>query len=201
MAVFHSMSQNKFLALVTANGLIVGDFYFLTDQDPGSNLFIACTNTDGGTGHANVSSIALTGKLQLGFDGIVSGVPASELLFTIDGAGQPIQAAGSQANPSGEYGNIIVPYSCTITGWSLLADQSGNAQLDVQKSSYTDFPSGFTSIVGNDAPLLQSAQKNENPSVSVWTTSLAKGDVLKFIVNSATAVTRLNLAIAVTASE
>jgi len=193
MATFHSMSKNRFDALVTANGLTVGDFYYLTDEAPGSNLFIVCTNSDNNTGYANVGSIALTGKLQLGFDGIVSGVPASELLFTIDGGGGVPAAA--------EYGNIIVPYSCTITGWSLLADQSGNAQLDVQKSSYADFPSGFTSIVGNDAPLLQSAQKNENPSVSVWTTSLAKGDVLKFIVNSAAAVTRLNLAIAVTASE
>ncbi len=109
--------------------------------------------------------------------------------FQVDGGGSAIT--------TGAKGQWAVPTAATITGWVLTADQSGSCVIDVLKSSYASFPT-TASIAGSDKPTLASAQKNENLSVSAWTTALAAGDELQINVNSATTVTRANLTINVT---
>lgn len=117
------------------------------------------------------------------------GTVYSALIFTLDGSG---------ATPAtGIYGKIIIPYACTLISWQLLADQSGSAALDVQRTSYANFPNGFASIAGADEPTLSSEQKAENLSLTNWTTALNQSDVLQFDLKSVSTVTLLSLVLTV----
>jgi hypothetical protein len=70
--------------------------------------------------------------------------------FQIDG--------GGSALTTGAKGQWSSPCSCTITGWVITADQSGNVSVDVLRSTYAAFPT-TVSIAGTDKPGLTSQQK------------------------------------------
>lgn len=115
------------------------------------------------------------------------------ITFIIDGGGSAIT--------TGQKGYLEIPFACTITGWTLLADQVGSIVIDVWKSTYAGFPpTAANSIAGTEKPTLSSAQKNQNLSLTTWTTSVAAGDILAFSVESATTVTRVILSIRATKS-
>lgn len=103
----------------------------------------------------------------------------------IDGIGAP---------PSiGIKGRWIAPCACTIVGWTLLADQSGAAVIDVKHSTYAGFPT-TASIAGTDKPTLATAQKNTNQTLSAWTlVAIAQNDVLEFNLDSVTTCEMLDL--------
>ena len=115
-----------------------------------------------------------------------------QLGITIDGAGSVIS--------TGSKGFLRVPYDCTITAAQLLADQSGSIVIDVTKDTYANFPPTTLtdSICASALPTLSSSQKSEDSTLTGWTTSLSKGDILGFVVDSATTVTRVTLTLAVT---
>lgn len=108
------------------------------------------------------------------------------LNFIIDGGGVAIT--------TGKKGHLEVPFSMTITGWTILADQSGSIVVDVNKSTYSGFPS-TASIAGSELPTLSSAQKNQDLTLSTWTTAVTAGDILEFEVDSVSTVTRVTVAI------
>lgn len=113
--------------------------------------------------------------------------------ITIDGGGSVIT--------TGVKGYVTVPYSGTITGWTLLSDVSGSIVIDVWKDTYSVFPPSVAdTIAGSEKPTLTSANKNQNLSLSTWTTSITAGDIIGFNVDSATTLTRVNLAINITKS-
>jgi hypothetical protein len=85
---------------------------------------------------------------------------------------------------------VVVPYAGTITGWTILGDVSGSAQVTVKKSSYSGFPS-TTSIVASAPIVLASAQKATSSSLTGWTTAFAAGDIFEFWLDSATTCTYL----------
>jgi hypothetical protein len=108
--------------------------------------------------------------------------------FVIDGGGLVISL--------GEKGHIEVPFAMTITGWTILANQSGSIVIDVWKDSYANFPpANGDSIAGTEKPALSSTQKNQDLSLSTWTISIAAGDILAFEVESAATVQRVTLSI------
>jgi hypothetical protein len=112
------------------------------------------------------------------------------LQFVIDG--------GGSTPATGSYGQISIPYACTLRGWVLTADQSGSAVIDVLRSSYAGFPT-TTSIAGSAKPTLSSVQKNENLTLAGWgNQQLSNGDELQINLNSVATVTRLNLTIIIT---
>lgn len=115
-----------------------------------------------------------------------------QLGITIDGAGSAIS--------TGSKGFLRVPYDCTITAAQLLADQSGSIVIDVLKDTYANFPptDPADSICASALPTLSSSQKSEDTTLTGWTTSVSKGDVLGFVVDSATTVTRVSLSLIVT---
>ena len=84
--------------------------------------------------------------------------------------------------------------SMKITGWTLLADQSGSIVIDVWKDSYGNFPPTVAdTIAGTEKPTLSSEQKNQDLSLSTWTQDIDAGDVLAFNVDSATTVEQVTL--------
>lgn len=107
----------------------------------------------------------------------------------IDGEGSPIAAQ--------PWGNISIPYACTITGWALIADQPGNVVMDVKRVAFGDFPN-IATIVGSEPPNLVAAIKNENLSVATWQKAVNAGDVIHVDINSCDTCQRLSLTINIT---
>jgi hypothetical protein len=104
--------------------------------------------------------------------------------ITIDG--------GGIVPSTGVKGYYRVKYAGTITGVSVIADQSGSCVLNVKKSTTGSFPS-TTSIVASDPPTLSSAQISLDTTLTGWTTTVNAGDVLEFDLTSASTVTRITL--------
>lgn len=125
-----------------------------------------------------VLSVAALAQIRTDF------APAGTAGCVVDGAGSP-PATGSK-------GFIQVPYAGTITGWTMIADQSGSAQFTIKKSTFSAFPTN-SSIVASAQPALSSAQKATSTTLTGWTTSISAGDVLEFNLDSITTCTRVEL--------
>ena len=108
------------------------------------------------------------------------------LNFIIDGGGSAIT--------TGIKGVVVLDGDFTVTGWTIIADQSGSIVVDVNRATYTNFPT-TASIAGTELPTLSTAQKNEDLTLSTWTTTLSARDVLEFQVDSVTTVTRVTVAL------
>jgi len=117
------------------------------------------------------------------------GTLTDNLGIVVDGAGSVI-ATGSK-------GYREIPFACTINSWTILGKEAGSCVVDVKRCTYAGFPS-TSSIAGTEKPTLSTAQKNQDTSLSTWTTSLASGDILEFVVDSASTVTRITLYLNVT---
>jgi hypothetical protein len=90
---------------------------------------------------------------------------------------------GDAVLTAGNKGRIEVSFAMTISGWSIFSDATASAVVDVKKSSYGDYPT-VSSICGTDKPTLSTQRKNQNLTLTDWTTSISAGDVLEFILDS-----------------
>ena len=130
-------------------------------------------------------------KWQTDVSGNVSGYVSATGTGLVNAVGIVIDGGGSTP-ATGSKGYTQIPYNCTITGWTMLADVSGSAQITVKKSTYAGFPTTST-IVASAPPALSSAQKATNATLTGWTTAITAGDILEFNLDSAATVTRIAL--------
>ena len=105
--------------------------------------------------------------------------------FVVDGGGSTIT--------TGSKGYLEVQFAATITGWTILGDASGSIVVDIKSSTYSGFPT-TSSIAGTEKPTLSSVQKNQDLSLSSWSTINA-GDIIEFYVDSASTVTRVTISL------
>lgn len=91
---------------------------------------------------------------------------------------------------TGTKGYIRIPYSGTITAWTILSTVSGSVQIDIKKCDYASYPT-TTSITASAKPTLSSTDKNTSSTLTGWTTSVTEGDVLEWVIDSATTVTKM----------
>jgi len=124
------------------------------------------------------SSRALSGGATKGVVGI-----------TVDGGGGVVPTTGVK-------GYIRVPYSGTITGWTLFGDVAGSCEFDVKKSTFAGFPP-TVSIVAGDPPELVAQQAAESSTLTGWTLAITAGDVLSFNLVSVSTLSRITLEIQV----
>lgn len=111
--------------------------------------------------------------------------------FVVDGGGTAIT--------TGQKAHYEVPFDCTVVGWGIYADQSGSIVIDIWKDTYANFPPAIgDTITGSEKPTLSSSQKNQDLTLTTWTTTLSKGDILAFNVDSASTVQRVNVVLKVT---
>lgn len=149
--------------LAGSSSLLAGEFYFLTDTD---RLALGKSTT---TYNEYLPVTAMEGQIT----------------FVIDGGGVAIAANQQVDLPD-------FPFPATITGWTITADVSGSAVVTISKATYANFPT-FTDISGTEKPTLSSAQKNQDLTLTTWTTALAQGDTLRANVDSASTVKRLSI--------
>lgn len=90
---------------------------------------------------------------------------------------------GDGSTPStGSWGSLTIPRNCSIKGWTLLADNIGSCEIDIQKQQGSQ--DSFVSITGGKLPRLIQQQKLSTLDVSAWNTALVAGDVLQFFLNT-----------------
>jgi len=86
---------------------------------------------------------------------------------------------------TGQKGYFRVPYSGTITGWSIISSVAGTIVFDVWKAAGT-IPTVSNSITGSAKPTLTSSTYINSTTLTGWTTSVNAGDIIGFNVDSAT---------------
>jgi hypothetical protein len=113
------------------------------------------------------------------------------ITYVIDGGGSVLS--------TGVAGDLEIPFGCTITAATLLADQTGSVVVDIWADAYANYPPTIAdSIVASAPPTISSGVKSQDTTLTGWTTSLAANSTLRFNVNSVSAITRLTVALAVT---
>lgn len=116
---------------------------------------------------------------------------ASNLTFVIDGGGATIT--------TGIKGDLEIPFACTITQVTMLADQTGSIVVDIWKQVYASFPPTVTqTITASALPTITTAVKSQDATLTGWTTTCSAGDILRFNVNSVTSIQRCTIALRVT---
>lgn len=137
---------------------------------------------------ADVSEISLVNGLE--FSGTTLKTTTAnrtrQVGITVDG--------GGLALTTGVKGYKSIPWSGTITGVRMLADQSGSCVVDIWKDTYANYPPVVgDSITAAAKPTISATTKSEDTTLTGWTTSVTAGDVLGFNVDSATTITRVTL--------
>jgi hypothetical protein len=180
-----------------------------TGNSGGSDLVFYTNN--GGSGGApeenlrlNGTGITMSGTITAGSFKKSSGLSTEYLMadgsvttstqiarsfgITIDGGGSVIS--------TGVQGDVIIPYSMTISSWTLIADQVGSIVIDVWKDTYASYPATQSdSITGSDKPTLSSVIKNQNSTLTEWTTTVNSGDIIRFNVDSVSTITKATLVV------
>jgi hypothetical protein len=138
-------------------------------------------------GADDVQRAALTGAIAASQNSN-STTMGGGLQIVIDGGGSTIT--------TGIKGDMRVPFACTLTGWTLLADQSGAIVIDVWRDTLANFPpTDADSITNTNEPEIAASGTNaEDTDLSNWTdVTLDAGDILRFNVDSVTSHTRVTL--------
>lgn len=129
----------------------------------------------------NMTITTNPGTNELTFNA-TGGINEDSFGIVVDGAGTPLT--------TGSKGVRYIPWDCTITGWDIRSDISGSCVFDIKRSG--------VSLAGTEKPTLSAASSNSDLVLSTWTTSLLTGDVIEFIVDSASTLTRATLTVLVT---
>lgn len=148
------------------------------------------------------STVGTTDKLLLLQSGVVKQVTSAllggvtgnarvaSISVDFDGTGDVIVAGTSL--------QLRVPFACTITDVTALADQTGSIVVDIQKDTYANYPpTGADSICASAKPTISAAAKSTDSTLTGWTTSIAAGDILRFYVDSCSTITRATIALTV----
>lgn len=115
----------------------------------------------------------------------------SSITFIIDGGGSAIT--------TGVKGDLTIPFGCTITEWTLLADQSGSIVVDIWVDSYANYPPTVAdTITGSAKPTISAATKGQSSTLTGWTTTITAGQTVRFNVDSITTCQRVTLSLKVT---
>jgi len=167
------------LAAYNTNGLLTQTAAdtFTGRTITGTSGEITVTNGNGVSGNPTLS---LNSNLKL-----------ATLNFIIDGGGSAIT--------TGIKGDIVVDFACTINSVTILGDQTGSIVVDIWKDTYANFaPTDADSITASAPPTISSGTKNQDATLTGWTTTINAGDILRFNVDSITSLTRCTVALKVT---
>jgi hypothetical protein len=99
----------------------------------------------------------------------------------------------------GFLGFVAVPFSGTIVGWQLIADQIGSCVVDVWKADHR--PSVLNSICGLEKPTLL-GERTASGGISDWSgLTVEVGDIFGFYLDSVATITLLTIAVEVQETE
>lgn len=142
-------------------------------------------------GRATLSASSLTANRSLSLPD-VGGVLVVNSNGVIDRTVGIVIDGGGSVITTGTKGYLVVGFSGTITGWDIVADQSGTIVIDVWKTTAGSVPTVANKISSSAGPNLSAAQVGSAASVPTWTsTSVVKGETFGFSVASVATLTRV----------
>lgn len=174
-------------------------------NETGTGLLVFATNPvlttpNIGTPSAGVLTNATGLPVSTGITGLGTGIATMlasntgavvDIAFIIDGGGSAIT--------TGIKGDLEIPFGCTITRATLLADQSGSIVIDIWMDTYANYPpTGADSITASAKPTISTALKSQDSTLTGWTTAIPAGNTLRFNVDSAATITRCTLSLRAT---
>lgn len=105
---------------------------------------------------------------------------------TIDGLGD--------VPSTGQKGYRSIPVTGTIISARLLADQDGDAVMDVWLDTFGNYPPTVAdTITASAKPTISSDDNSEDTTLTGWTTAVTAGDVLGFNLDSIDTIQRITL--------
>ena len=115
--------------------------------------------------------------------------------IVLDGSGAPIQ--------TGAYASLVIPFAGTITGWQIFETSntpiSTSTVIDVWKDTYANQPpTVLDTIAGTEKPTLTAATKNQDLTLTTWTTAVAANDIIRFNVDSNDLAQKITVVILIT---
>lgn len=179
------VNNNTFITELTTNETFVTE---LTENNTYITNVEYITNAvvNGKKGVANeLATLDADGKVT------PAQLPPAVINFAIDGGGSPIT--------TGLKGFVYVPFDCTITAVTMLADVSGSVVVDIWRDVYGSHPpTDADSITAAAVPTISGAVKSQNTTLTGWTTQLNEGDILAYNVDSAATITSVTIALKIT---
>lgn len=128
---------------------------------------------------------------ELAIARLKASIKTTAIPFIIDGGGAAIT--------TGEKGHLEIPFACTINRVTMLADQEGSIKVDIWKDTYALFPpTNADTICGGNEPEIITGIKDQDATLTDWTTAIAAGDILAFNVDSITDIERVTISLKVT---
>ncbi len=115
--------------------------------------------------------------------------------FVIDGGGSAIT--------TGVKGDIEIPFDCTITQVTMLADQGGAIVVDIWSDTYANYPptdADSLPATGTPPTIAATNTKSQDSTLTDWTKALTAGNTLRYNVDSCTTITRCTVSLKVTKS-
>lgn len=189
VAYVDTVNEYTAAAGVTVDGVLLKDSQVSTDQinekTAAAGVTVDTMLIKDGVPYTNTVSEATSGSgvtvdSLLIKDGVAAITDAFQI--TIDGGGATIT--------TGVKGDYYVPFKMTITGWTLLADQSGSIAIDVWRDTYANYPP--TDPDSAVTPSITTSTKAQGSSLSITCNA---GDTLRFNVDSVTTIQRVTLAL------
>lgn len=114
----------------------------------------------------------------------------ASIQFVIDGNGSLLT--------TGVKGDLTIPFSCTIVGWSMLGDTTGSIVVELWKSSFENSPPTVADkITGSNPPVLSSQNKSKSTTMATWSPTVIADDVVRINVASVSDLTRVTLSLTV----
>lgn len=83
---------------------------------------------------------------------------------------------------TGEKGDIVIPYDCTVTSWMFFADQSTTTRIELWKDTFANYPPVAGDNVtgtGTQRPGTTATTHAQSSTLTGWTTSWNAGDILR----------------------
>lgn len=164
--------------------------------DDHHNELHAAGHADGGADELAVQDLASNAAT----DGQVAKADgAGAVAFEDDEAGVNfIIDGGESAITTGVKGDVEMPFAGVITAARLFADQTGSIVIDIFKDTFANFPPTVAdTITASAKPTISSGVKDEDATLTGWTTTFAKGDILRFNVDSITTIERCTVSLSV----
>lgn len=158
----------------------------------GDGMIVSVLN--GTVGHNRLFQASIAASFTLGTDAVVweaADIPNSaiEIQFSSPPDGQLV---------AGTIGYRFVPFDCTITSNRLIANASGSIVIDVQKATFPTVPTSANSIAASARPTLSGAQTSQDTTLTGWTTTLTKGELMAFEIISVSGLKVASLILPVT---
>lgn len=179
------------------------------NQGPTGQSAVGTTGNTGPTGPLGTGPTGSTGNT--GPSGGPTGPTGPTGRTGATGATGPSQTLGIEVVIDGQ-GSVIatglgpwieVPFACTITESTLLADQTGSVVVNVWRTTYASYAPGThpvagDKITGSAPPTITADVKAQDSTLTGWTLSLSAGDILAFNVDSCSGITKVTLSLRIT---